>query len=124
MSPRPYNLGKRRETIDQSREQVLAAARSLLAEPGGPAFTVDAVARRADVGRGTVYYQVGSKARLLEDGRDGLTGPGGVAGALPRSVGRRPAPHPPAAGPGRARPGGGRGGGRPRRAPPPRPGRA
>jgi len=80
MSPRPYNLGKRRETIDQSRQQVLAAARSLLAEPGGPAFTVDAVARRADVARATVYYQFGSKSGLLEAVCDHLADLGGLDG--------------------------------------------
>src|SRR6201995_4781973 len=80
MSPRPYNLGKRRETIDQSRQQVLAAARSLLAEPGGPAFTVDAGARRADVARATVYYQFGSKSGLLEAVCDALAELGGLDG--------------------------------------------
>ena len=80
MSPRPYNLGKRREAIDQSRQQVLDAARSLLAEPGGSAFTVDAVARRADVARATVYYQFGSKSGLLEAVCDRLAELGGLAG--------------------------------------------
>ncbi|HEY2520446.1 MAG TPA: TetR/AcrR family transcriptional regulator [Streptosporangiaceae bacterium] len=80
MSPRPYNLGKRREVIDQGRQQVLAAARSLLAEPGGPAFTVDAVARRADVARATVYYQFGSKSGLLEAVCDHLAELGGLSG--------------------------------------------
>jgi AcrR family transcriptional regulator len=80
MSPRPYNLGKRQEIIDQGRQQVLAAARSLLAEPGGPAFTVDAVARRADVARATVYYQFGSKSGLLEAVCDHLAELGGLSG--------------------------------------------
>ncbi|HUZ56764.1 MAG TPA: TetR/AcrR family transcriptional regulator [Streptosporangiaceae bacterium] len=67
MSPRPYDLGKRRGQIDQSRQQVLGAARSLLAGTASyTAFTVDAVARQADVARATVYYQFGSKAGLLE----------------------------------------------------------
>jgi AcrR family transcriptional regulator len=80
MSPRPYNLGKRREAIDQGRQQVLDAARSLLAQPGGSAFTVDAVARRADVARATVYYQFGSKPGLLEAVCDHLADRGGLAG--------------------------------------------
>jgi AcrR family transcriptional regulator len=84
MSPRPYNLGKRREVIDQGRQQVLDAARSLLAEPGGSAFTVDAVARRADVARATVYYQFGSRSGLLEAVCDHLAELGGLAG-LPRA---------------------------------------
>lgn len=67
MSPRRYDLGKRREQIDQTRQQVLDAARSLLAGTASyTAFTFDAVARQADVARATVYYQFGSKAGLLE----------------------------------------------------------
>src|SRR5579875_1383329 len=80
MSPRPYNLGKRREAIDQSRQQVLDAARSLLARPEGSAFTVDAVARRADVARATVYYQFGSRSGLLEAVCDHLADLGGLDG--------------------------------------------
>jgi AcrR family transcriptional regulator len=67
VSPRHYDLGKRREQIDQSRQQVLDAARFLLAGTASyTAFTVDAVAKQADVARATVYYQFGSKAGLLE----------------------------------------------------------
>lgn len=67
MSPRPYLLGKRQEQIDQSRQRILAAARALLAETTSyTAFTVDAVAKRADVARATVYYQFESKTGLLE----------------------------------------------------------
>ena len=80
MSPRPYNLGKRREVIDQGRQQMLDAARSLLAGTDGyAAFTVDAVARQADVARATVYYQFGSKAGLLEAVCDHLADLGGLA---------------------------------------------
>ena len=67
MSPRPYQLGKRKEQIDLSRRRVLDAARSLLAEATSyTAFTIDAVAKRADVARATVYYQFDSKTGLLE----------------------------------------------------------
>jgi AcrR family transcriptional regulator len=67
VSPRPYNLGKRQGQVAQGRQQVLDAARSLLAGPSGyTAFTIDAVARQADVARATVYYQFGSKSGLLE----------------------------------------------------------
>lgn len=46
---------------------MLDAARALLAESDRyTGFTVDAVARRADVARATVYYQFGSKTGLLE----------------------------------------------------------
>ena len=67
MSPRPYQLGRRQEQIEESRRRILAAARALLAETTSyTAFTVDAVARRADVARATVYYQFESKTGLLE----------------------------------------------------------
>ena len=62
MSPRQYQMGKRREQVDESRRRVLDAARALLREGGSyTAFTVDAVAKRADVARATVYYQFGTK---------------------------------------------------------------
>lgn len=80
MSPRPYNLGKRAEQIDQARRQVLDAARALLGEATSYTdFTVDAVANRADVARGTVYYQFESKAGLLEALCDDLGSQGGLA---------------------------------------------
>ena len=67
MSPRPYQLGQRQAAVDETRRKVLSAARDLLTEPAGPAlFTVDAIAKRADVARATVYYRFGSKAGLLE----------------------------------------------------------
>lgn len=77
MSPRPYNLGKRQDQVDHVRHQVLGAARSLLRETASyTAFTIDAVARRADVARATVYYQFGSKTGLLEAVCDALAADG------------------------------------------------
>jgi AcrR family transcriptional regulator len=66
MSPRSYRLGKRADTIQQTRAQILAATRALLARDGHPQLPIDEVARRADVARATVYYQFGSKRGLLE----------------------------------------------------------
>jgi AcrR family transcriptional regulator len=67
MSPRPYQLGKRRDQIDESRHRVIDAAAGLLASATTYTdFTIDAVAKRADVARATVYYQFGSKTGLLE----------------------------------------------------------
>lgn len=67
MSPRPYQLGKRKDQVDESRQRVLDAARALLAEATGySSFTVDAVAKKADVARATVYYQFETKTGLLE----------------------------------------------------------
>lgn len=80
MSPRPYRLGKREEAIGESRRRILDAARELLRTATAyPGFTVDAVARRADVARATVYYQFGSKTGLLEAVCDDLAEGGGMA---------------------------------------------
>lgn len=97
MSPRPYNLGRRQAQVVQGRRQVLDAARALLADTGGySAFTVEAVARRADVARATVYYQFGAKTGLLEAVCDDLADSGGLdslgevfAQAEPREALRR-----------------------------------
>lgn len=81
MSPRPYQLGKRQEQIDESRQRVIDAARSRLAEADSyRSFTVDAVAKQADVAKATVYYQFGSKTGLLEALCDDLAAAGGMAG--------------------------------------------
>jgi AcrR family transcriptional regulator len=67
MSPRPYRLGQRKAAIDQTRDRIVTAALELLRESGRLSeFSIDAVARRADVVRMTVYYQFGSKRELLE----------------------------------------------------------
>ncbi|WP_327139576.1 TetR/AcrR family transcriptional regulator [Nocardia sp. NBC_01327] len=83
MSPRQYNLGKRTAQIEQSRRQVLDAARAVLGEGDSySGFTLDAVAKRADVARATVYYQFKSKTGLLEAVCDDL----GVVGGLSELV--------------------------------------
>jgi AcrR family transcriptional regulator len=67
MSPRPYQLGKRQEQVDEVRQRVIGSARSLLAgSTSYTDFTIDAVAKKADVARATVYYQFESKTGLLE----------------------------------------------------------
>jgi AcrR family transcriptional regulator len=79
MSPRPYQLGKRQEASDETRDKVLAAARELLCAPDGYArFTIDGVARQAGVARMTVYYRFQSKAGLLEALCDTLAMQGGI----------------------------------------------
>jgi len=86
MSPRQYQMGKRREQVAESRRRVLDAARALLRDSDNyTAFTVDAVARRADIARATVYYQFGSKTGLLEAVCDDIAEAGqmsGLAGAF------------------------------------------
>ena len=79
MSPRPYRLGQRQAATEQTRARILAAARELLAESSGfSGFSIDAVARQADVARMTVYHQFGSKIGLLEALSDSLAAHGGM----------------------------------------------
>ncbi len=79
MSPRPYRLGQRQATTEQTRARIIAAARELLvASNGFSGFSIDAVARQADVARMTVYYQFGSKVGLLEALSDSLAAHGGM----------------------------------------------
>jgi AcrR family transcriptional regulator len=65
MSPRPYSMERRQRAVEKTRERILAAARRLLAGGGSGRLSIDAVARAADVARGTVYQQFGSRERLL-----------------------------------------------------------
>lgn len=92
MSPRRYRLGRRQAHVEESRQRVVEAARSLLAEASSyTAFTVDAVARRANVARATVYYQFGSKTGLLEAVCDALAEAGQMSGLA--AVFTTPDPH-------------------------------
>lgn len=79
MSPRPYRLGQRQAATEQTRSRILTAARELLmSEEGISSFSIDAVARQADVARMTVYHQFGSKTGLLEALCDALATSGGM----------------------------------------------
>ena len=80
MSPRPYQLGKRQDQIEEGRRRITDAARSLLAETDSyRAFTIDAVAKKANVAKATIYYQFESKTGLLEAVCDALAEAGGMA---------------------------------------------
>lgn len=79
MSPRPYRLGQRQAATEQTRARILNAARELLiASDGFSAFSIDQIARQADVARMTVYHQFGSKHGLLEALCDALAATGGM----------------------------------------------
>src|SRR5215210_817358 len=79
MSPRPYRLGERESTIQQTRDRIVEAARALLTTSDGfTGFSIEAVARQANVARMTVYYQFGSKIGLLEAIGDSLAANGGI----------------------------------------------
>lgn len=79
MSPRPYRLGQRQATVEQTRGRILSATRELLMENDGfTRFSIDLVARKADVARMTVYHQFGSKIGLLEALCDFLAANGNI----------------------------------------------
>lgn len=59
-------MQRRQVEVGKTRARVLAAARELLLLKDFSGFSMESVARRADVSRLTVYYQFESKAGLLE----------------------------------------------------------
>ncbi len=59
-------MEQRQAAANKTRARILRAARQLLLAKDFSAFTMEAVADRADVSRLTVYYQFGSKSGLLE----------------------------------------------------------
>ncbi len=58
--------GRTRRRAD-TRQRLYEAAVELIAEQGFAATTVDDIALRANVAKGTVYYNFGSKTALFED---------------------------------------------------------
>jgi AcrR family transcriptional regulator len=77
--PRPYRLGQRQAATEQTRARILGATRDILISPDGYSrFSMEAVARQADVARMTVYHQFGSKIGLLEALCDTLAFSGGM----------------------------------------------
>jgi AcrR family transcriptional regulator len=66
MSPRPYRMGKRQAAASETRARILEAARQLLANESETDQGMEAIARRANVSRLTLYYQFKSRPGLLE----------------------------------------------------------
>ena len=66
MSPRPYRMEKRQASREETRQRILDAVRELLSTDKSSDLSMEAVARRADVSRLTIYYQFTSRAGLLE----------------------------------------------------------
>ena len=63
---RAYRLGKRQERVDETRRRIIEIARKMFVEDGFHGVGLEDLARRAGVGRKTIYYQFGSKLGLLE----------------------------------------------------------
>ena len=78
MSPRPYSMEKRVAVSNETRLRILEAARQALAQESEADLTMDAIARRADVSRLTIYYQFKSRPGLLEALYDYLASRGGM----------------------------------------------
>jgi AcrR family transcriptional regulator len=73
---------------DETRQRLFEAAVDLIAERGFSATTVDDIALRAGVAKGTVYYNFESKTALFEDLlRHGF---GGLTDEFRRAVADRP----------------------------------
>jgi AcrR family transcriptional regulator len=76
---RPYRLGQRQTAVDEMRAKIIEAARDLiLSQRALAGFSVDAVAKQADVARATIYNQFGNKFGLLEALFDDLARRGGM----------------------------------------------
>jgi AcrR family transcriptional regulator len=66
MTPRSYSMEKRQVATSETRTRILEAARQLLASESETELSMEAIARRADVSRLTIYYQFDSRTGLLE----------------------------------------------------------
>src|SRR5215469_1973921 len=78
MSPRAYSMEKREAAANETRQRILEAARQVLAQGSEESLSMDAIARRADVSRLTIYYQFNSRPGLLEALYDYLASRGGM----------------------------------------------
>jgi AcrR family transcriptional regulator len=66
MAPRRYTLGQRAQTAAATRDRIVDAAAALYQEQGVTSTTLQAVADRADVSRGTILHHFGASAGLLD----------------------------------------------------------
>jgi AcrR family transcriptional regulator len=79
MSPRRYDMARRRAATAVTRAKILEATRSIVGGKGDlVGFSMEAVARKAGVARMTVYYQFHSREELLEALADHLARRGGM----------------------------------------------
>ena len=73
MAPRAYNQDRRAESSAATSWRIRVAARSLYRELGISGTTTAAIAKRADVARGTILHHFGSADGLLEAVLDDIT---------------------------------------------------
>lgn len=77
---RAYHSSRRDAEREATRAAIVAAAARLLRHAGWAGFSVEAVARAADVTRLTVYHQFGERRALLEAVFDREAAHGGLSG--------------------------------------------
>ncbi|HET6207337.1 MAG TPA: TetR/AcrR family transcriptional regulator [Terracidiphilus sp.] len=63
---RPYDLGKRQEASDRTRDRVLEAARNQLESGGVRDLTMESLAKASGVTRQTIHNLFGTKTAILE----------------------------------------------------------
>ena len=86
MRTRSYRLGLRQAAVDRTRARVLGGARKFLkSRVAAKGFSLDAIARCADVTRATIYYQFKSKTGLLNAVYDNLASRAGLRDLLGRA---------------------------------------
>ena len=73
MAPRSYTQDRRAETAAATSRRIRVAARDLYRERGISATTTVAIAKRADVARGTILHHFGSADGLMEAVLDDIT---------------------------------------------------
>jgi AcrR family transcriptional regulator len=79
MSPRAYRSPSRDATASQTRNRIVEAANALLRAPEGFAqFSLETVAKEAQVTRTTVYKHFGSRRAILEIAFDDMSTRGGL----------------------------------------------
>jgi AcrR family transcriptional regulator len=85
MAKRIYDNSGRKAEAENTRSQLIAAARKILGERGNRTpLSMDAVAKKAGVARATVYLQFENRGSLLEAVFDTIANEGGL-GVLPEA---------------------------------------
>lgn len=91
MSPRSYEMVERAKAVAQTRTAILEAAAELLAGERYTEVSLGDVADAADVSRGTVYHQFGSRHGLIEALTTATEEQAGFAHVLAAADGDEPA---------------------------------
>jgi len=66
VAPRTYTLGRRAQSTAATRERILDAAAALYEAQGVNSTTLQAIAARADVSRGTILHHFGGTGGVLD----------------------------------------------------------